>query len=431
MNYHHRNLFNKKYAPKGFCHAVRRPNHYPEGTLALEQQDEKGDYHPVPCMVAHRSSNNSNESKTDNPKNGPAMTFPLNAASDLTFFGDQYLHSFVVHQFSGRKTGSMRLAARARQFSSFILMVGKLSGPSSFDPESAIIIQNKDDLLIPLILETIPTPKEFKDAISSLSPEQKRFAQAFRGMQLNSTLFGIVIIQIKPQLERVLNLKFDSLTKEIKLTQDLMKLFIEYQIPPDLLSYTPDNNNDGAENISPINVVKKNVSEIMSIINNSKGEEIQEQYERTVKHTLSAVERSAPAAPSAVFSTSMSFGSSAFGGGGGRPQMAPPSMVRESMARAGPPARKSRNAPQKKSRKAAPVKNTAKSLSLTELKSSQTKSPETKSLLKKENTGDGNDWTNIPKRMDEDFEKLDTDSALRPTIIKLSETWERKLCTLY
>ena len=56
-------------------------------------------------------------------------------------------------------------------------------------------------------------------------------------MQLESSLFGIVIIQIKPQIEKLLNLPYDSLTKEIQLYQDIMKLFIYYQIPADLLSY--------------------------------------------------------------------------------------------------------------------------------------------------------------------------------------------------
>merc|ERR1712003_443391 len=101
----------------------------------------------------------------------------------------------------------------------------------------AAIVQNKDELTIPLSLSTIPTPKEFKDAIESLSPEQQAFAKAFRSMQLESTLFGILVVQIKPQLERVLNLADDSLTKEIKLTQELMQLFIKYQIPSDLLSF--------------------------------------------------------------------------------------------------------------------------------------------------------------------------------------------------
>ncbi|CAK9085040.1 Hypothetical protein (Fragment) [Durusdinium trenchii] len=37
-------------------------------------------------------------------------------------------------------------------------------------------------------MSTIPTPKEFKDAIESLSPEVRSFAKAFRAMQLESTL---------------------------------------------------------------------------------------------------------------------------------------------------------------------------------------------------------------------------------------------------
>ena len=66
-----------------------------------------------------------------------------------------------------------------------------------------------------------------RETFRSLSPEQQAFAKAFRAMQLESTLFGVLVVQIKPQLERVLNLADDSLTKEIKLTQDLMQLFIK------------------------------------------------------------------------------------------------------------------------------------------------------------------------------------------------------------
>ena len=65
-------------------------------------------------------------------------------------------------------------------------------------------------------------------------------------MQLSSTLFAVCTIQIKPQLEKVLNLTPESLTKEIKLTQDLMELFIEYQIPSDLLSFSGDANHTSA-----------------------------------------------------------------------------------------------------------------------------------------------------------------------------------------
>jgi hypothetical protein len=39
-------------------------------------------------------------------------------------------------------------------------------------------------------METIPPPQAFKAAISSISPEQQRFAKGIRGMQLAGTLFG-------------------------------------------------------------------------------------------------------------------------------------------------------------------------------------------------------------------------------------------------
>ena len=108
------------------------------------------------------------------------------------------MHGYVAHKWSSDGPSELFLQARARQFSSFILMVGRITGPNEFDPKHAILIQNKDDLSIPLMLEALPTPKEFRDSISSLSPEQQRFAKAFRSMQLESTLFGVVIIQIKP-----------------------------------------------------------------------------------------------------------------------------------------------------------------------------------------------------------------------------------------
>merc|ERR1719183_2010952 len=165
------------------------------------------------------------------------MDFALSASSSVTFGGDKYLHAWLQHQFSGQTGASLSLVSRARQFSSMIVVVGRISSARTFDPKYAAIVQNKDELKIPLELSTIPTPKEFKDAIESLSPEQQAFAKAFRSMQLESTLFGVLVIQIKPQLETVLNLPEDSLAKEIKLTQDLMQLFIKYQIPSDLLSF--------------------------------------------------------------------------------------------------------------------------------------------------------------------------------------------------
>lgn len=153
------------------------------------------------------------------------------------------------------------------------MLLGRITGPGQFDPRYGFIVQNKDDFNIPLDLETIPSAKEFKEAISSLSPEQQRFAEQFRAMQLESTLFGICVLQIKPQLERLLNLPSESLTKEIQLTQQLLDLFLTYQIPSDLLSF------DGDANLAPLDKVaqvKHHVAAMNQLVAERKRHQTQE-----------------------------------------------------------------------------------------------------------------------------------------------------------
>lgn len=131
------------------------------------------------------------------------------------------------------------------------------------DPENAIILQNKDQVLIPLLQDELPTAKEFKDNLASLSPEQKRFANAFREMQLSSSVFGVCVIQLKPQLEDILHLPQGALTKEIQLTQDLLTLFIDYQIPPDLLAYDgPEDTDRGTK----VNMVKDCIQSVLGAV---------------------------------------------------------------------------------------------------------------------------------------------------------------------
>ena len=143
--------------------------------------------------------------------------------------------------------------------------MGRIASADLFEPKFGIIIQNKDDLKIPLLLETIPTPKQFKDAIASLSPEQQRFAKAYRSMQLESTLFAVCVIQIKPQLEKLLKIPEGSLTKEIGLTQDLLNLFINYQIPSDQISYDGSADQNSVEKV---NAVKQNVKNMLEMVKN-------------------------------------------------------------------------------------------------------------------------------------------------------------------
>jgi hypothetical protein len=266
MSFHAKKLLDAEYAPKPFSYAVRRENHYPDGMVSVEAKvGNKRD--PIETTV-RRIAGASN----------PSIFIPVNAATSVEIRGDRYVHGWMQHTWRNRAhVLDHYLVARAHQFSSFLVVVGVMGGPDNFIPKDAIILQNKDEVLIPLLTSTIPSAKEFKDSIASLSPEQKTFAQAFRKMQLESSVFGVCVIQIKPQLERLLRLSDGSLTKEIQLTQDLMSLFVDYQIPSDLLSFdgSPD-----AEITEKVASVKGYVKAVMDVIDGAKEKQLEEERKK-------------------------------------------------------------------------------------------------------------------------------------------------------
>ena len=231
------------YAPKPFTYAVRRPNQYPDGMVTIESTWLPSS----PSALATKGNPSIHTMVRHIPggKHMPSIYMPINATTSIELTGDRYLHGWMQHQFDKDEQATdldaghaeYQLVARAQQFSNFLLVIGSMAGPDTLEPKAAIVLQNKDEVIIPLLTQVLPSSQEFKDAVASLSPEQQAFCRAFRGMQLESSVFGICIIQLKPQLEELLGLPPKSLTKEIQLTQDLMSLFVEYQIPSDLLSY--------------------------------------------------------------------------------------------------------------------------------------------------------------------------------------------------
>eukprot|EP00750_Incisomonas_marina_P027551 INCI6203.8.p1 GENE.INCI6203.8~~INCI6203.8.p1 ORF type:complete len:711 (-),score=126.31 INCI6203.8:177-2309(-) len=263
MEFHSRHLLRPNFLPQKFCYSVRLAGRCPEGTLSLEKADSQ----PVPTTCLHKP-------------HGHRMTFSLSAETQVAFEGEHFVHSMMFHKFSDCAPPALSVIARARQFSSFILMAGTLSSADVFQPEHAILIQNKDEVKIPLILETIPAPKEFRDAIESLSPEQQAFCKAYRKMQLAGSLFAVAVVPVKPQLERLLNLPSGSLIKEVKMCQDLMLLFVEYQIPSDLLAYSGSHE---AAVVDQVDAVKQHVAAIQSLLDAAKAEELQEEQRRAAK----------------------------------------------------------------------------------------------------------------------------------------------------
>lgn len=164
-------------------------------------------------------------------------------------------------------------------------MIGTIVGPENdFEPTDAIILQNKDEVLIPLLCNTIPSPKEFNDLIASLSPTQQEFARSFRAMQLESSVFAVCVVQLKPQLEKLLGLPAGSLTKQIQLTQDLLSLFVEYQIPSDFLSLD-ESENELTTASEKISLVKDYVKNVMDVLDKEKKRQLTEE---TMKSDMKA-----------------------------------------------------------------------------------------------------------------------------------------------
>jgi hypothetical protein len=276
MNYYSKKLFKSEYASIPLSYAVRRSNeHSPEGLFTIEENYPNQT--PLPIYTI------TNKFESSLNKSSNIMTIPIDATTKIKIVGDKYVHTYLQHKYKTSNKNNMpqlNLIARARQFSSFMLLLGKISSIDTFEPTHGIIIKNNELFKIPLVVNTIPTTKEFRESISSLSSNQQEFVSAFRNMQLESTLFGIVIIQIKPQLEKILNLLPNSLQKEISLTEDLMDLFINYQIPADLL-LSEINNSD-----NQLNQVKENVESIQKMIAKSKEKELKDKKDKDEYNNL-------------------------------------------------------------------------------------------------------------------------------------------------
>jgi hypothetical protein len=433
MKYHQRKLYRGEFEPKALSYAVRRPAHFPEGGFAIEATFSDASSLPEPIVTYVRRF----------PSSLP-MGFALNAATRVEFGGERYLHAWLNHSFAGDTGSSLQLIARARQFSSFIVLLGRINSATSFEPKYAVILQNKDDLKIPLQLEQLPTPKAFKDAVSSLSPEQRRFAQAYRSMQLEGSLFGIVIIQLKPQLEKLLNLPADTLTKEIELTQDLLELFIKYQIPSDQLSFD-EQMMPNRTALEKMNWVKHNVLKMKTMLATAKDKELAEkkqeaQYARPDLYREQSEdeddacyevemrdkcdydmeeERSAP-----IMKKNMARRE--------KESSAPSSRKKEMANRSSPAISGKADRAGHNGKKVALPSKPMKESSV-ERKDAGEKQPADKKQPEEKKEQEilaaeveGVDFTSIPAALDAAYLELDEDASLRSTIINIGTSWTKK-----
>jgi hypothetical protein len=198
MQFHNRKFFGKEYSPQPFSYSVRRPGFYPDGVISVESSTAATTgtlegFVPIETLVQAVA-----------PDKVPSMSIPVDAATSVDLEGQVYLHGWMQHVWQESGHGkSHRIVARAHEFSRFLLIVGTMGGPNVFVPKHAIILKDKDEVIIPLLADILPSAKEFKDAIASLSPEQQEFAKAFRAMQLESSVFGFVCDTVKASVGKI------------------------------------------------------------------------------------------------------------------------------------------------------------------------------------------------------------------------------------
>ena len=423
MQFHNQRLYQPEFRPAPFCHAIRAEGHSPEGVLSIEGADGQ------PVFTASRQL-----------AEVVPMSFKINAATEIQLGGTQHIHHFMAHAFQGRAPASrLSLVGRARQFSSFMLVVGKLGSASSFEPSQAIILSNKDELTIPLLLETLPTAAEFRDAIDSLSPEQQDFCKAFRAMQLEGNVFGVAVIQLKPALEKVLNLAPDSLTKQIKLTQDLLELFIDYQIPSDLLCF--DAAAAAGAEIRPaekLEAVRANVGAIKELLAAAKAEQLAEaEAERKMAEERAAMEFHTAELASASFTMQRR--------GQQQPQMAMaascapmmncmPPPPQQQQSKGGRMMKKKTNAisaplgsatpmARAKTARAAPAPAPTPVAALDGSAAAPALAAEHGGPAPADDAVGGLDMTQLPTQLDKAFDTQAEDCSVKPTTVKAADTW--------
>jgi hypothetical protein len=303
-----------------------------------------------------------------------------------------------------------------------------MGGSNTFIPKDAIILQNKDEVLIPLLTKVLPSAKEFKDSIASLSTEQRAFAEAYRKMQLESSVFGVCIIQIKPQLERLLNLPEGALTKEIQLTQDLMSLFVDHQIPSDLLSFDEPSDEGTSDKVKK---VTEYATAVMDVIAKAKEKQVEEENQKAKLRERMKVgeenqkaqmgerikvgeQQTRTASTSASRTIYMDYSTSSFSG--------------ESGSKGGRSS--ATEAPRRRMQAQELAFDEMDEAALLEVNDKAEgrdgsyhdgKSYESFTQL----THQSDDFTLIPTMLDAKFEQYDEDGALKSTIIKAGQDWTR------
>ena len=207
MNFNNRNLFLPQFSPRQFTYPVQYKETHSIGTFSMERRFKGGNSQPIEMFCCELDS---------------LREMSLIVRDDLQFTtsGRKTLHSWVRSDFKGEEAAGeqIQLSVRAKQFSSFVVMLGEVSS-ENFKPSHAIVVKNKDDVLIPFLIDG-------KDPSSQQKAQEQHpnFFAAFQQLQKHNQLMGICILHIKPLIERSFRLQEGSLAKDLSICEDLLEL---------------------------------------------------------------------------------------------------------------------------------------------------------------------------------------------------------------
>eukprot|EP01035_Chromulina_nebulosa_P031410 gene31410-41879_t len=155
MSFHYRKLYRPEYQPVPFSYAVRRsPLHTPEGTVRIEIQTDQarvftssggsnGGFQPIDTLC--RSSNTGAAISSGAAHAISEMSMAIDAATRIRFRGVCHVHGWLAQSFKDSSPSpTLRMVASARQFSSYIVLLGSISSATTFEPKFAVMLQNKD-----------------------------------------------------------------------------------------------------------------------------------------------------------------------------------------------------------------------------------------------------------------------------------------------
>jgi hypothetical protein len=142
------------------------------------------------------------------------------AALTIPIVGTQTDHLFLTHAFrDGEATESQPpwvICCRAKQFCSFIVLLGRLNRErGDFSVLRAMIVKNKDQVLIPLAVD--PLPSESTAATITLPPPGSRVLPS------SAHALALILLPLAPNLQQALHLQ-EPLTRELRLMQDVLEL---------------------------------------------------------------------------------------------------------------------------------------------------------------------------------------------------------------